>query len=230
MSFGYLVEVLAMKPPIGTLGTLLTSARNAMVGLVAIAAIVFSVEARADVYTTGVGLNFAGAAGNVSAWTQPNLGGDGAIVSLVIDDNFELRPTAYSVGIGHIWYSVTAGTIIDPAFATSAQPFVNAFTGYLGGRIQLHDGQSFLLGFWLDANTNSVPGSGDRFGWARFTYILPTGIVLNDSAIESTGAGIIAGTTTAVPEPGSLLLLACGGLVALVVSSQKIRFSRKLRL
>ena len=82
----------------------------------------------------------------------------------MIDDNFELRPTAYSVGIGHIWYSVIAGTIIDPAFATSAQPFVNAFTGYLGGRIQLHDGQSFLLGFWLDASTNCLPGSGDRFG------------------------------------------------------------------
>ena len=206
-----------MKPPIDRLCALFTSARNAMIGLVAIAALVFSMEARADVYTTGVALNFAGAGGNVSAWTQPNLGGDGAIVSLVIDDNFELRPTAYSVGIGHVWYSVTAGTIIDPAFAASAQPFVNAFTGYLGGRIQLHNGQSFLLGFWLDANTNGVPGSGDRFGWARFTYISPTGIVLNDSAIESTGAGIIAGTTTAVPEPSMFLLVGLGVAGALVV-------------
>ena len=204
--------------------TFLPFARNVIVSVIAVSILLFAHLARADVYTTGVALNFAGAGGNVSAWTQPNLGGDGAIVSLAIDDNFELRPTAYSVGIGHVWYSVIVGTIIDPAFAASAQPFVNAFTGYLGGRIQLHDGQSFLLGFWLDANANGVPGSGDRFGWARFTYILPTGIVLNGSAIESTGTGIIAGTTTAIPEPVSLWLLICGGLVVLVVSFRKVRF------
>ena len=210
-----------MKPPAPKFVSLLLPrfARHIVVGFVAICMIALSLSARADVYTTGVALNFAGAGGNVSAWTQPNLGGDGAIVQLTIDDNFELRPTAYSVGIGHVWYSVTAGTVIDPAFALSAQPFVNAFTGYLGGRIQLHNGGSFLLGFWLDANGNGTPGSGDRFGWASFTYVSPTGIVLNSSAIESTGTGIIAGTTTAVPEPGTFGLVGLGivslGLIAL---------------
>ncbi len=200
-----------MQPPLGRhLASLpLPSARNTVVSLVVIFVAVFSLPARADVYTTGVALNFAGAAGNVSAWTQPNLGGDGAIVSLSIDDNFELRPTAYSVGIGHVWYSVMPGTIIDPAFTASAPPFVNAFTGYLGGRIQLVVGQSFLLGFWLDANGNGMPGLGDRFGWASFTYS-PSGIILISSAIESTGTGIIAGTTTAVPEPSTPIFLVMG--------------------
>ena len=212
-----------MKPPLGRLFASLapTSARNAVVGLLAIFVVGFTLQARADVYTTGVALNFAGAGGNVSAWTQPNLGGDGAIVSLTIDDNFELRPTAYSVGIGHVWYSVTPGTVIDPAFATSAPAFVNSFTGYLGGRIQLAVGQSFLLGFWLDANGNSTPGSGDRFGWASFTY-QQSGIILNSSAIESTGAGIIAGTTTAVPEPSTAILLVIG-VTALICFLLKAR-------
>jgi PEP-CTERM motif len=201
-----------VKPPLGRrlVPLPLPSTRNTIVTLVVTLVVAFSLRVRADVYTTGVALSFAGAAGNVSAWTQPNLGGDGAIVSLTIDDNFELTPIAYSVGIGHVWYSVMPGTIIDPSFTTTAPPFVNAFTGYLGGRIQLVVGQSFLLGFWLDANGNGMPGSGDRFGWASFTYN-PSGIILISSAIESTGTGIIAGTTTAVPEPNSLAFLAFGG-------------------
>ena len=167
----------------------------------------------------------------MSAWTQPNLGGDGAIVSLTIDDNFELRPTAYSVGIGHVWYSVTSGTVIDPAFAASAPAFVNAFTGYLGGRIQLAVGQSFLLGFWLDANANGTPGLGDRFGWASFTYN-QSGISLNSSAIESTGTGIIAGTTTAVPEPSTAIFLVIGfaALIRFVFKSETKSARLKYRL
>lgn len=198
-----------MKPPIGRRCVLLVSVRNAIISLVAIAAIIFGMKARADVYTTGVALNFANDSGTVSAWTQPNLSGDGAIVSLTINSNLQLQPTLYSVGIGHVWYSVQANTVIDPAFAMSAPPFVNAFTGYLGGRIQLALGQTFLLAFWLDENINSTPGPGDRFGWARFSYTA-SGLSLVNSAIESTGTGIIAGTTTAVPEPSSLLLLSLG--------------------
>ncbi|HEY2800621.1 MAG TPA: hypothetical protein VGI85_08510, partial [Chthoniobacterales bacterium] len=205
-----------MNPSLGMrfLSRSLPSARHAAVSLAVIFVTIFCRQARADVYTTGVALNFAGTAGDVSAWTQPNLSGDGAIVSLAIDNNLELRPTNYSVGIGHVWYSVTPGTIIDPAFAVSAPPFVNAFTGYLGGRIQLEVGQSFLLGFWLDANGNSTPGLGDRFGWASFTYSA-SGLSLLSSAIESTGTGIIAGTTIAVPEPSSVVL-SVGGAILLV--------------
>ena len=183
--------------------------RKTIISLIAISLVVFSACARGDVYTTGVALNFASDQGNISAWTQPNLGGDGAIVSIAIDNNLVLSPTAYSVGIGHVWYSVTQGTAIDSAFASTEPAFVNAFTGDLSGRVQLALGQTFLLGFWLDANGNGNPGSGDRFGWARLTYN-SSGLSLVNSAIESTGTGIIAGTTTVVPEPSifSLFLFA----------------------
>lgn len=159
-------------------------------------------RAQGNVYTNGVALDFADGHGSISAWTQPNLGGDGAIIGIAIDSNLVLMPTSYSIGIGHVWYSVTPGTVIDPAFAASAPAFVNAFTGDLSGRIQLTLDQTFLLGFWLDANGSGAPGLGDRFGWANFTYD-SSGLSLNSSAIESTGVGIIAGTTIAVPEPST---------------------------
>lgn len=168
---------------------------------------------RGDVYTTSVTLNVVNGQGGISATTQPNHGGDGAILGLAIDGSLVLRPTSYSVGIGHVWYSVTPGTVIDPAFAMTAPAFANAFTGNLNGSIQLVPGQTYLLGFWLDANGNSIPGLGDRFGWASFTYN-SSSLTLVGNAIESTGAGIIAGTTTAVPEPSSALLLLLG-LVAM---------------
>jgi hypothetical protein len=139
--------------------------------------------------------------------------GDGAGLLLSLDNNLVLRPTAYTVGIGHVWYSVTQGTVIDPAFALTAPQFANAFTGYLGGTIQVVPGQPFLLGFWLDANGNQTPGLGDRFGWARLVYNAST-LTLVDNAIESTGAGIIAGTTIPVPEPvPTLLLLITAGAI-----------------
>ena len=183
--------------------------QKALIYFSMISFLLLSAGAKADIYTTGVAFNFTGNSGGVSAWTQPNLGGDGAIVSLAINDSLQLKPTAYSVGIGHVWYSVTPGTAIDPAFAASAPAFVNAFTGYLGGTIELGPGYTFLLGFWLDANGNGTPGLGDRFGWASFTYNQST-LHFNSSAIESNGIGIIAGTTTEVPEPSTLCLIFLG--------------------
>ena len=179
---------------------------KSIIYLLAVSLCLINARAKGDVYTTGVALNFGGGQGSVSAWTQPNLGGDGAIIGISIDNNLVLRPTAFSIGIGHVWYSVAPGTVIDPAFAASAPAFANAFTGDLSGHIQLTLNQTFLLGFWLDANVNAVPGPGDRFGWASFRYNA-SGLSLLGSAIESTGAGIIAGTTTVVPEPSTVCLL-----------------------
>ncbi len=173
--------------------------------VLAVSLLFVNARAKGDVYTTGVASNFSGGQGLISAWTQPNLSGDGAIIGVNIDNSNVLTSTTFSVGIGHVWYSVMPGTIIDPAFALAAPAFLNAFTG-AHGQIQLTLGQTFLLGFWLDANGNAVPGLGDRFGWASFTYNT-SGLSLVSSAIESTGTGIIAGTTTAVPEPSTACLL-----------------------
>ena len=162
--------------------------------------------ARGDIYTNSVSLSFANGQGIIWAWTLPNFMGDGAGLTLSLDNNLLLRPTNYTVGIGHVWYSVTQGTVIDPAFALAAPQFANAFTGYLGGMIQVVPDQPFLLEFWLEANGNQTPGAGDRLGRARLVYSAST-LTLVDNAIESTGAGIIAGTTIPVPEPSPLSLV-----------------------
>ena len=133
-----------------------------LVHLVAIYFLLGGMCARGDVYTNSVSLSFANGQGIIWAWTQPNFMGDGAGLLLSLDNSLVLRPTNYTVGIGHVWYSVTQGTVIDPAFALTAPQFANAFTGYLGGTIQVIPGQPFLLGFWLDANGNQNPGPGER--------------------------------------------------------------------
>lgn len=88
--------------------------------VIAISMVIGNSRLRGDVYTTSVTLNVVNSQGGISATTQPNHGGDGAILGLAIDGSLVLRPTSYSVGIGHVWYSVTPGTVIDPAFAMTA--------------------------------------------------------------------------------------------------------------
>ena len=146
----------------------------------------------------------------IGATTQPAFGGDGAVLNLNVDSHRVLRPVSYTIGIGHIWYKAVNGVVIDPAFTASATPFANPYTGDVSGQIQMLLGQSFLLGFWLDANFDNTPDAGDRFGWARLSYTTASGLTLLDNAIEDTGVGIIAGTTTTAPEPGSAVLVLAG--------------------
>jgi len=180
--------------------------------LLLLAGLGFSASLMASVYTNGVAMDIYGPSPmTISAWTQPNLGGDGAILDLAIDPGNILRPTAYSIGIGHAWYGVSSGTVVDATFASTATPFANALTADLSGHITMSVGSMFLLGFWLDEYENNIPGPGDRFGWAALKYT-GSSLVLVDSAIDDSATGIIAGTTTVVPEPAtySLILSACG--------------------
>lgn len=174
----------------------------------------FSQPAAGGVYqssvSVGPSLTFPGAY-TIATATEPAFAGDGAGLELSVDSHRVLRPVEATVGIGHVWFSTVNGVVIDPAFTASATPFANAFTYDLSGQIQLTSGQSFLLAFWLDATRDSIPDAGDRFGWARLSYTTASGLTLLDNAIEDTGVGIIAGTTTTAPEPGSALLLLAGG-------------------
>ena len=175
----------------------------------------------ASVYQTGVALN----GDNLTAWTQPNLSGDGCGLVLGIDPNLVLRARAFTVGIAHIWYSVAPGTAIDPAFIGTTPPFANSLTGDVSGTIQLTLGGTYLLGFWLDsAGSGHIPGPGDRFGWARLTYTA-SGLSLVNSAIEDTGTGIYAGTLNVVPEPASVWLLLWPLLAVAITASRRRQVS-----
>ena len=169
-------------------------------------------RAQGSVYQSSFGVgpvtNFPGANFSIGASTGPNGGGDGAGLLLFADTHLVLRPVTYTAGIGHVWYRTLDGTVIDPSFVAANSPFASSITGNLSGQIHMTLGGSFLMGFWLDANTNNTPDPGDRFGWARLRYTTANGLTLLDNAIEDTGAGIIAGTTNPVPEPSASVLLA----------------------
>lgn len=195
-------------------------------GLVTAALSLSAASTDAAVYNSGVTLgNYVDNQRLLSAWTEP--AGDsnryGAEIGLAIDGSLVLTPTVYTVGIGHVWYSVTHGTAVDPAFATTAPVFLNAFLPSVRGSVQMTPGTPFLLGFWLDRTQDQIPGAGDRFGWAELEYTSSSGLILRDSAIEGTGAGIIAGTTIAVPEPSIL----CPALASLVCCMSRRRHAQE---
>jgi hypothetical protein len=179
-------------------------------------------SAQTGIYTTGVRYT----APFLSAWTQPNTSGDGAELILAISPSNVLSATNYSVGIGHVWYSVQPGTILNTSWASTATPFANAITGDLSGRISLTLGQPFLLGFWLDATSNPAPAAGDRFGWAEL-MLTTSGLQLIRSATEPSGMGLVAGTTTVVPEPTTLGLAAVALLAFVLVRNCRSSMGRR---
>lgn len=144
----------------------------------------------------------------IATTTEPDWEGPGAGLWLFADTHLVLRPVNVTLGIGHAWYRTLDGRVIDPAFVAASSPFASNIGIDLSGEIQMVLGGSFLLGFWLDANGDRAPNSGDRFGWARLRYTAANGLTLLNNAIEDTGVGIIAGTTNPVPEPSSSLFLA----------------------
>lgn len=178
---------------------------------------------KAAVYTTSFAIAGSPAANPVPAelraTTQPLMGGDGAYLQVTIDGTLKLHPSSYTLGIPHTWYVVSQGTVIDPAWISSATPFASSATADLSGSLQLTNGKIFIMGFWLD-NGNSTPGTGDRFGWAKIQYTTASGLVLLDNAIDDSGYGIIAGTTTAVPEP-SLPVLTAAGAAGLLLKRKR---------
>jgi hypothetical protein len=106
--------------------------------------------------------------------------------------------------------------IVNDGDPISLQPIVNIsypeFTA--ASSVMLSEAMPFYLGFY----TGYMPEMGiykdPVFGWGEFVNLNGT-ITLLDSALEYGGGGIIAGTQTIlpVPEPGTLGLIALGGLL-----------------
>ncbi|HMP90442.1 MAG TPA: PEP-CTERM sorting domain-containing protein [Kiritimatiellia bacterium] len=130
---------------------------------------------------------------------------------LSLNPSHEVNPEGWTLGIGHAYFELAFNTAFTPELALTAIPFADSLTATIGGPIDASINTSFYLGYWLDENNSSAPDFGDNFGWVLIERIGDE-LVLVDSAMETTGAGIYIGTFEAVPEPTtmSLLILSLG--------------------
>ncbi len=93
-----------------------------------------------------------------------------------------------------------------------ATPFADNIIPTLG-TVNIDINQIFYLGFWLDADAGGAPS--DIYGWAALRWD-GAALTLVDSAAETTGVGIYAGTYDAIPEPATAGLLLAGIAAALL--------------
>ena len=122
-----------------------------------------------------------------------------------------------TLGIRHWWFATQYGTAIDASAMEDADYLVNADPVEFGS-IYMPLNQVFYLGFQLDgppAPDYPHPPLYYVYGWASLLWD-GTELTLVDSAAETTGVGIYAGTYDAIPEPTSAGLLLAGIAAALL--------------
>ena len=112
-----------------------------------------------------------------------------------------LSAVTYTMGNGGMWFQTSLNQAVDANAVNSASFFCNPYTGELGS-LDILRNRVFYIGFWVD-------GPNGIYGWASLVW---NGTTLNlvDSAAETTGVGIYAGTYNAIPEPATAGLLLAG--------------------
>lgn len=141
------------------------------------------------------GLLTAGAAGTQGIFELYSTNGGGCV---------DLKAGYGSLGANHRWFTISPGAEISPTT-------VSGYANLLGTDTQVSAAlnAAFYLGVWTDTNLSTTPSVGDHFGWVQVINE-PTGLSIIAQGTETTGAGIYAGTLTAVPETTSTMLLASG--------------------
>jgi len=118
-----------------------------------------------------------------------------------IDSNLKL------VDHGGILVNVQAGFSIVQAGDVLDASHINSVASLDGYQLILN--QPFLIG--MDMINVGPAGIVERFGWARLQYTA-AGLQILDQATALGGNGIIAGTTTVLPEPCTLSLITAGAI------------------
>jgi hypothetical protein len=134
-----------------------------------------------------------------------------------IDSNLKLVFNSTPLGAVQAGLSVVQERdVLDP---TNIGLAVKTLNGY-----QLTLNQPFLVG--MDMVYASLPPvTQQRFGWARLVYTA-TGLQILDQATALGGNGIIAGTTTVLPEPATLSLIIAGA-VGLFFARRRLKTRRQ---
>ena len=135
-------------------------------------------------------------------------------------DATTIRAVAMSLGVSSQWYLVQAGDEFSPAtVAANAFPVIldpDATTEMPGPLTAIPLGDVYLgihtRGMFDGLPENTVQ---ENFGWLRLNNS-GSALTMLDNAIayadRGTPAGIYVGTSTAVPEPAALGLLAIGAI------------------
>jgi hypothetical protein len=154
------------------------------------------------VFQPGAGLFWdpSSATGNFGAALHPDLPLSASATIFFRLDGLKLTITSATLGIGIDVFNVAPDTIIDAAFATAHQykTVLNA-----------DPTDPFLIGFALDDTPIGQFDSRDRYGWGLLQFSIngpQLQLSLLDSAMADQGFGIIAGTTTVIPEPSTICL------------------------
>ncbi len=131
-------------------------------------------------------------------------GGYGAGFEFLLESSGLLIPSRGTAGIGHAWYLEPEFTAFDPTYAESHQPIFGGLDKFQSASVQTPENSPFYLSFYLGTKYTADPTAYYLFGWAKFTRTQDQ-MTLLDSAIIEGRSGIIVGTTSAVPEPSSLV-------------------------
>ncbi len=135
-------------------------------------------------------------------------GSFGADLLLSLNNTGVLQPVNGTAGISHVWFSTNSNSVFDFTYVKTQPVFFDLSKFSIKGQIETTLDVPFYLSFWL-GGSNSASASTGVYGWSQLKRN-DTGLVLTDSYIEPTGKGIIVGTTTAVPEPSTFLLMGLG--------------------
>jgi len=142
--------------------------------------------------------------------TWRNLGGG---FNANISPSGNVTPLIYAL-TPYVWFAVNPYTNFDNAYISGHLPFAGGWMGRVTTHsdFQMPENSPFYIGVAYDIGNAGSPYAKD-FGWAKLIRS-GTDVSVLDSAMY-TDSGIVVGTTSTVPEPSSLSLLALGVVVML---------------
>ncbi|NLL84747.1 MAG: PEP-CTERM sorting domain-containing protein [Lentisphaerae bacterium] len=154
-----------------------------------------------SVYPEGVmGGNIAGYVTTVKSSSQAILSGERG---------------STTASYGHMWRQLVYGDIVDQnsVMGDHGDYFFTFWDGHYNDPVTdliINKGEPTYLGFFIESDAIDA-----LFGWVALGYD-GTKVYVIDSALETTGVGIYAGTYDAVPEPSVGLLLFAGATALLL--------------
>ncbi len=130
--------------------------------------------------------------------------------------------TFYAAGIAERYslHSAFDGLELTPGYIAEDIPLVATGSGLPPANIYIPLYDSIFLGYWDDREEDDIPSYMDSYGWIELMNS-PDGLVIRDGA-TALGGGIIVGTYTQIPEPGTMALILLGG-IGLFIKKRKSR-------